>query len=284
MSRSSSRIQSDITAEILREVPEDAVEFCQKLLAFEPTEYQVKLLRSNRQFIAARFCRQSGKTYTITARILHKLLRNPGSWWAGFGPSFRQSKQIIRKMTTFLLKLPKRWYHKPLKTKIELANGSRIEAFPNNPDTIRGPTLNGIYCDEFNFVANDEDLYDAILFTLGTTNGEFICSSTPWSRDHMFYKICKDKDFDDFKRFHVTWKEALEPKGPLKKNILEKIKKQLAADPWRWQREMEAEWAEDEDCWLSTSLITKCIDPQLEIREFDRQHSFWALELGPAPG
>jgi hypothetical protein len=274
-------MQSDITAEILRVVPKKADEFCRKLLGFSPTAYQIKLLTSKRQFIAARYCRQSGKTYTITARILHKLLRNPGSWWAGFGPSFRQSKQIIRKMTIFLLKLPKRWYYKPLKTKIELANGSRIEAFPNNPDTIRGPTLNGVYCDEFNFVANDEDLYDAILFTLGTTNGEFICSSTPWSRDHTFYKICKDKDFDDFKRFHVTWKEALEPKGPLKKNILEKIKKQLAADPWRWQREMEAEFVEDETAWIPMSLITDCTDGMLEIKETDRLHSFWAVHLAP---
>jgi phage FluMu gp28-like protein len=180
-------------------------------------------------------------------------------------------------MTSFLLKLPKRWYYKPLKTKIELANGSRIEAFPNNPDTIRGPTLNGIYCDEFNFVANDEDLYDAILFTLGTTNGEFICSSTPWSHDHMFYKICKDRDFIDFKRLHVTWKKALEPKGPLKKNILRKIKRQLAADPWRWQREMEAEWGEDESCWLPQTLIGQCQDSMLEIQVIDKRHSFWVV-------
>ena len=262
---------------MLREVPEDAVEFCIMKLGFKPTGYQAELLRNPSQFIAARFCRQSGKTYTITARILHRLLRNPGSWWGGFGPSFRQSKQIIRKMTTFLLKLPKHWYYKPLKTKIEFANGSRFEAFPNNPDTIRGPTLNGIYCDEFNFVANDEDLYDAILFTLGTTNGEFICSSTPWSRNHMFYKICKDGDFDDFKRFHVAWNKALEPSGPLKKNILEKIKRQLASDPWRWQREMEAEWAEDESCWLPQNLIGQCQDSMLEIHVIDKRHSFWVV-------
>ena len=130
-------------------------------------------------------------------------------------------------------------------------------------------------CDEFNFVADDEDLYDAILFTLGTTNGEFIASSTPWSRDHTFYKMCKDKDFDDFGRHHVTWDKALEPDGPLKKNILEKIKKQLAADPWRWQREMEAEWSEDESCWLPQGLIGQCQDSMLEIRIIDKRHSFW---------
>jgi phage FluMu gp28-like protein len=168
---------------------------------------------------------------------------------------------------------------KPLRTKVSFINGSVIEAYPNNPDTIRGPTLNLIYCDEMNFIKDDEEIYDAILFTLGTTNGQFICSSTPWSRDHIFYTICKEKDFEDFSRLHVTWEQALETKGgPLRQNILEKIRKQLAADPWRWQREMEAEWAEDDDVWLPQSLITSCIDPNMEIRVVDRQKSFWVAE------
>ena len=197
------------------------------------------------------------------------------------GPSFRQSKLIIRKITTHLLKLPTDVLvgRKPLRTKVSFINGSVIEAYPNNPDTIRGPTLNLIYCDEMNFIKDDEEIYDAILFTLGTTNGQFICSSTPWSRDHIFYTICKEKDFEDFSRLHVTWEQALETKGgPLRQNILEKIRKQLAADPWRWQREMEAEWAEDDDVWLPQSLITSCIDPNMEIRVVDRQKSFWVAE------
>ena len=197
------------------------------------------------------------------------------------GPSFRQSKLIIRKITTHLLKLPTDVLvgRKPLRTKVSFINGSVIEAYPNNPDTIRGPTLNLIYCDEMNFIKDDEEIYDAILFTLGTTNGQFICSSTPWSRDHIFYTICKEKDFEDFSRLHVTWEQALETKGgPLRQNILEKIRKQLAADPWRWQREMEAEWAEDDDVWLPQSLITSCIDPNMEIHVVDRQKSFWVAE------
>ena len=145
------------------------------------------------------------------------------------------------------------------KTRITCPNGSVIEAFPNNPDTIRGPTLHCVYADEFNFIPNAEDLYDAALFTLGTTNGKFICTSTPWNTDSLFYRICNSKDFDDFARHHVTWERAQEPNGPLKTGILEKIKKQMRDDPSRWRREMEAEWAEDEDVWLSQSLISSCI-------------------------
>ncbi len=236
------------------------------------------------QFEAPRWCRQSGKSFSSSVKILWKSLKYGGFQWAVVGPSFRQSKLIIRRITSLLLKLPKDILvgGKPLRTKIAFINGSIIEAYPNNPDTIRGPTLNGILADEFNFFKDDEGIYDAILFTLGTTNGCLIATSTPWSRDHIFYKMCKDKDYDDFWRQHITWQEAVEPNGPLKKNILEKIRKQLAADPWRWQREMEAEWSEDDDCWLPTSLITDCTDAELEIREFGGElRSFWATSLGP---
>jgi hypothetical protein len=258
----------------------DTIEFARRL-GYELTAYQTEFIKDEKQFVALRWCRQSGKSWVVSLFLLWFALATIGVQVGIVGPSYRQSKLIIRKITAHLLKMPKDLLvgRKPLKTKITFINGSIIEAYPNNPDTIRGPTLNLIYCDEMNFIKDDEEIYDAILFTLGTTNGRLICSSTPWARDHIFYRICKDKDFEDFGRHHVTWKQAIEDAGgPLKKNILEKIKKQLAADPWRWQREMEAEWAEDDNVWLSQSLITGCIDPNMEIHVVDRQKSFWITE------
>jgi len=264
-----------------------SVPFCREALGYEPTSYQVKFLQETAQFIAQRWCRQSGKDHSAASKLFWYAVDHDGAQLAIVGPSFRQSKLVIRKINAFItLKLPKDipfqeilLGRKTLKTKVSLVNGSNIEAYPCNPDTIRGPTLHGVLATEFNFVKDDEELYDAILFTLGTTNGFFIANSTPWSRDHIFYRICKDKDFAEFKQFHVSWKEALETNGgPLKKSILEKIRKQLAADPWRWHREMEAEWAEDDDVWLPQSLITSCIDPNMEIRIVDRQKSFWVAE------
>jgi hypothetical protein len=68
------------------------------------------------------------------------------------------------------------------------------------------------------------------------------------------------------------------------------IRKQFAEDPWRWKREMEAEWAEDETAWLSQALITKCIATQktlgeeLELWSFESIHKncdlYGGLDLG----
>jgi hypothetical protein len=163
------------------------------------------------------------------------------------------------------------------KTKITLHNNSVIEAFPNNPDTIRGNTFHRIWWDEVNFTPNDEDLYDAILFTLGTTDGKLTASSTPFNTDALFWKMCNHKDFADFARHHFSYERALEPDGPLKPAIIDKIKRQFGDDPARWRREMEAEWAEDEDVWLSQSLIVSCVGTEKTCGE-DLQ--LWNPERG----
>jgi hypothetical protein len=136
---------------------------------------------------------------------------------------------------------------------------------------------NCVWWDETNFTANDVDLYDAVLFTLGTTNGKLICTSTPWSTDSLFWKMCNHRDFEDFGRHHVSWERAQEPNGPLKKEILDRIRKQFGEDPARWRREMEAEWAEDENAWLPQSLIVSSIGT---VKNCGEDLQLWNPEVG----
>jgi hypothetical protein len=67
------------------------------------------------------------------------------------------------------------------------------------------------------------------------TNRKFVCSSTPWNKDSVFYKIFHHESYRDFAKHHVGWRQALEPNGPLKKGILNKLRRQFAEDPWRWK-------------------------------------------------
>jgi len=266
-------------------IPEDPLVFFKKWLEFDPTTYQAQLTKMlmKNQFVAARWNRQSGKSHIVAAWLLYYALSHPGICIGVVGPSWRQTKLVIRRINSFLRKLPKGFYQKPQRTVVRLSNGSIIEAFPNNPYAIRGPTLHVVYADEFNFIPNDEEMYDAIMFTLATTGGKFVCSSTPWSTDSLFYKIFMDEDYKDFKRSHITWRDSVEPKGPLKKKWLEKIRRQLRGDPWRWTREMEAEWAEDESVWLSQALIASCIDHTLEPFDFEdaaKGEFFMGIDLG----
>src|SRR5437773_2324523 len=201
-----------------KEWPADPVEFCVQYLGFRPTVYQEKLLQDPAQFIVARWSRQSGKTHCVAVLLLWSCLRTRGFNVIVLAPAVRQSKIIIRKITNFLPKLPKYVALKPLKTKIEFSNGSRIQAFPNSPETIRGePGVNLLYADEFSYIKDDKELYEAAIFSLATTNGRFLATSTPGSRESMFYAMCTDDvNFFDFSRHHVSYLDALEPNGPLK--------------------------------------------------------------------
>jgi len=270
----------------IQEIFRAPINFCIYVLGFKPTKYQEDLAEKfmKHQFIAARWCRQSGKSHMISALLLWYALTHPNSYIAVVGPSWRQTKLIVRRINGFLSKLPRKWYFKPKRTIVELKNGSRIECFPNNPETIRGPTLDVVYCDEMNFIPNDEEMFDAIMWTLVTKkHGKFICSSTPWNTDSVFFRIWNEPAFEHYAKSHITWRDAVEPNGPLSRKMLEQIRRQYEGDPWRWTREMEAEWSEDVDHWLSQSLIAQCVDGDLDFipREYSVKGTFYVgVDLG----
>ena len=209
----SNLLAEGLALEKTEEVSANPVDFCRKILEFQPYAYQeefIKLFAEN-QFTAARWSRQSGKSFIVAALLLWYATTHPDSAIGLVGPSWRQTKRILSRIGSLSHKLPSGMVFAPQRTQIHFTNGSTIEAFPNNPETIRGPTLHVVYADEFNFVANDQALYDAILYTLGTTNGKFVCTSTPWHTDSIFYKIFTHKDFADYKTSHVTVEQATEP-------------------------------------------------------------------------
>ena len=241
------------------------LDFFRQMTGFEPTAYQVALLLDASQFVVARWSRQSGKSLCLTLIALYVALSGADRRIAILAPSLRQSRGMIRRASSFLPKLPKNALEgRALKTKLEFSNGSVIEAYPNSPETVRGLTLDLLIIDEANYIEDDRALYDAVVFALGTTNGRFIATSTPGSRDSLFYEMRTDDDlYGDFSRHHVSFHDALEPNGPLKKGILEKLERQMREDPWRWQREMLAEFSDDEEAWLSYGLIDSAVDDKL---------------------
>ena len=240
-----------------------------QMTGFEPTAYQKALLLDLSQFVVARWSRQSGKSLCLTLIALYVALSGSNRRIAILAPSLRQSRAMIRRAGSFLPKLPKNALEgRALKTKLEFSNGSTIEAYPNSPETVRGLTLDLLIVDEANYIEDDRALYDAVVFALGTTNGRFIATSTPGSRDSLFYEMCMDDDlYGDFSRHHVSFHDALEPNGPLKKGILEKLERQMREDPWRWQREMLAEFSEDEEAYFSYGLIDSAVNDSLEYVE-----------------
>lgn len=279
------RIHQASTLAKVDAVKGDSVKFFTEICHLKPFAYQIELaeLYRQNQLLAVRWPRQTGKSTSIGGLLLQDAYENPDLNIGFIGPSWRQTKLNLRRVAGFCRNLPQGSYHIQ-KTRISFKNGSVIEAFPNNPDTIRGNTFHRLWWDETNFTAADEDLYDAILFTLGTTNGKLIASSTPFNRDSLFWKMCNHKDYADFVKQHFSWEKALDPAGPLNPQMIERIKRQFGDDPARWRREMEAEWAEDEDVWLPQSLIVSCVGTSkncgIDLESFDPEKNYKGTFFG----
>jgi len=167
----------------------------------------------------------------------------------------------------FLMSLPKErraeLIEKLQRTTVRFKNGSRIVALPNSPQLLRGYTANQVICDEAAFFRDDDLVFYNVLYPmLATTDGALIASSTPWSKDSVFYRMCQSKDFTP----HVTTCEDVVKSGLIKQGFIDEMRAQLPFE--RFQREFEAEFVEDVDAWLTQSLIVSCIDSQLGPYDF----------------
>jgi hypothetical protein len=119
--REGAKLQQDVESietargQQIEELKSNPVEFFRQVVGFEPTSYQKELIElfERNQFLAARWCRQSGKSWIISALLLHYALNHPDSYIAVVGPSWRQTKLNIRRINYFLRRVPTNNYLKP---------------------------------------------------------------------------------------------------------------------------------------------------------------------------
>jgi phage FluMu gp28-like protein len=218
-------------------------------------------------------------------------------------PKFNQTKEIYFQgeggLHDHLARMDKEIYEciikDQLQTIIRFRNGSRILAEVPEPFTIRGHSPAKISIDEMNFIRKDEDLWLSALLPMTLTRTVYInVASTPWNKDSIYWKMCFDENFKMFSgnihegrrkkaRYLLTWRDVLQPKGPLSLRQVKIMRNQYAGQPWRWKREMECAFVDDETAFLPSSLIIKCQNEKLEFAKFEdnlRGNFFIGWDLG----
>jgi len=141
------------------------------------------------------------------------------------------------------------------RTIIQLKNRSRIIALPCSENLLRGYTAEIVICDEAAFMP-EETITNVIFPMLSTTNGYAIFLSTPWGKEHFFYRAFKNPKYSAHK---VKSSEC-----PLiTPEFLEEQRQNMTAEAYKM--EFEAEFAEAQNCFFSQDLIRECIDPNLEL-------------------
>jgi hypothetical protein len=240
----------------------EVVLFAKEVLRFEPLPYQVILLEDPKKRIVVIWPRQSGKTTTLSVRMIWYAATHDRTTSLIVAPGLRQSMIVMDRVHAFLLSMDKQLRRKIVskmqRTVIWFTNGSQLVALPNSPNLLRGYTASNVLTDESAFFREDELVFYSVLFPmLQTTQGTLIASSTPWGKDSVFYKFTQEKAFS---KEWVKIDEVVKA-GLTTQEFVDEMKQRTPSE--RFRREYLAEFVEDELAYFTQKLITQCIHSEL---------------------
>ena len=220
-------IQIDFSQEEIQEVvrcSKDIVYFCETyqkiisidegLMPFEPYDYQKEIMHSvnENRFVICKMPRQTGKTTTMVAVMLHYALFNPDFNIAILANKAATAREILGRLQLAYENLP--WFLQQgivewNKGSIILENGSKIFASSTSASAIRGMSINLVYLDEFAFVPStvQDEFFSSVYPTISSgRSSRVLITSTP-NGMNMFYKLWHDaeKGFNDYATVSVNW-------------------------------------------------------------------------------
>ena len=184
------------------------------LVNFELWKFQEEMIHTfeDNRFSIAKMPRQVGKTTTVAAYLLHKILFNENYRIAILANKDRGAREILSRIQLMFEHLPK-WLQQGVlewnKGNIELENGSKILSSATSSSATRCGSFNLLYLDEFAFVPNNiQDEFFASVYPTITSgqNTKVIITSTP-NGMNMFYKIWTDSvnNKNTYSRVSVHW-------------------------------------------------------------------------------
>ena len=145
------------------------------IIPFIPYPFQQNLVESfhNNRFTICKLPRQSGKSVTVTAYLIHQALFRDNINIAILANKRETSFELMQKLQTSYENLPK-WLQQGVlawnKGSIELENGSRISASSTSSSAVRGFSYNIVMLDEFAFVPTNvaEDFFSSVYPTISS--------------------------------------------------------------------------------------------------------------------
>ena len=270
-----------LTPEAKQHLKQNPTFFAQLILKFKPFSYQQQLLNDPAKRVIACMGRQTGKTTTIATKAIHYAYTHPKTTTLIISPSLRQSMIMFDKILTFTHshQLLRKSIARKTRTIIQLTTGSQIIALPCSEHLLRGYTANLAICDEASFIP--ETIITEILFPmLSTTNGTAILLSTPWDKNHFFYKAFLNPAYSTHKV-----RSAENPLIP--QAFLAEMQQNMTAEAYK--REYLAEFTEAASSYFPQELIRQCIEHAQRInlepyatleQQIPKGEYFAGLDLG----
>ncbi len=187
------------------------------IVPFIPYPFQRKLIDSfhNNRFSICKLPRQSGKSVTVTAYLIHQALFRDNINIAILANKRETAFELMAKLQTSYENLPK-WLQQGVlgwnKGSIELENGSRITASSTSSSAVRGFSYNIVMLDEFAFVPTNvaDEFFSSVYPTISSGKStKVIIVSTPNGMNH-FYKLWNDAENgrNSYRHTEAHWSEV----------------------------------------------------------------------------
>ena len=206
------------------------------LVPFDMYDYQKeicdKIFRSRR--VAVLTARQSGKTTTAVAVILHYILFNEFKTVAILANKGDASREVMARVKLAYEALPK-WLQQGIeewnKGNIALENGCQVLAGTTSSSAIRGKSVNFLYLDEVAFIEGYDEFFASVYPTISSGEStKLLMTSTPNGLNH-FWKTCKGakEGTNGYEYQEVMWYDVPGRDENWRKETIEALTKNIVA-------------------------------------------------------
>ena len=231
------------------------------LVPFSMYDFQKKILMDfhENRFNIAKLPRQTGKSTTVVAYLLHYAIFNDSVNIGILANKASTARELLGRLQLAYENLPKWMQHGILvwnKGNVELENGSKILAASTSASAVRGMSFNILFLDEFAFVPNHvaEQFFASVYPTI--TSGKstkVIIISTPNGMNH-FYKMWEDasNDKNGYITNEVHWSQVPGRDKKWKEETIKNTSKRQFA------QEFECDFLGSADTLISPSKL-QCI-------------------------
>ena len=187
------------------------------LVPFELRDYQKNMVDtfSDQRFVICKMARQSGKSTTIIAYLLHYVLFNESTNVAVLANKKALAVELLGRLQLAYENLPK-WLQQGVVTwnkgNLEIENGSKIIAAATSGSAIRGGSYNIIFLDEFAHVPSNisEQFFNSVYPTISSgETTKVLIVSTP-NGMNMFYKmwVAAEEKRNSYSPIEVHWSQV----------------------------------------------------------------------------
>lgn len=264
------------------------------LIPFEMYPYQEEIATkiTNNRRVAVLTARQSGKTTTAVAVILHYILFNEFKTVAILANKGDSAREVLSRIQLAYEALPK-WLQQGVeewnKGSIELENGCKIYAGTTSSSAIRGKSIAFLYLDEVAFIEGYDEFFASVYPTISSgEETKLLMTSTPNGLNH-FWKTCKgaEEGKNGYEFVKVMWQDVPGRGEKWKQETLEA----LDFDEEKFKQEYECEFVGSSGTLISGSKLKELDDvkPILEsegLRQFKRaeQNHVYAMTVDVSRG